>query len=179
MNIEQYLSMLEEKGITLSSRQLEQFEIYFETLVEWNEKMNLTAITEDIVTELDSKLKDVGFSDSAIKNAKENLEITLGKLKIFSEGRKNIISDFIAIPSHYTNDYEKIVKELSEAFEEINNLVKDIEQSLESYIKSSPAFITEFLSPEGIMTKKRSIDTQISDNRNKIKVSFLRSRRLG
>ena len=38
--------MLEEKGITLSSRQLEQFEIYFETLVEWNEKMNLTAITE-------------------------------------------------------------------------------------------------------------------------------------
>ncbi len=38
MNIEQFQSMLEEKGITLSSRQLEQFEIYFETLVEWNEK---------------------------------------------------------------------------------------------------------------------------------------------
>ena len=34
------------EGITLSSRQLEQFKIYFETLVEWNEKMNLTAITE-------------------------------------------------------------------------------------------------------------------------------------
>ncbi|CAH2464153.1 MULTISPECIES: 16S rRNA (guanine(527)-N(7))-methyltransferase RsmG [Bacillus] len=46
MNIEQFQSMLEEKGISLSSRQLEQFEIYFETLVEWNEKMNLTAITE-------------------------------------------------------------------------------------------------------------------------------------
>ena len=37
MNIEQFQSMLEE-GITLSSRQLEQFKIYFETLVEWNEK---------------------------------------------------------------------------------------------------------------------------------------------
>ena len=46
MNIEQFQSMLEEKGITLSSRQLEQFKIYFETLVEWNEKMKLTAITE-------------------------------------------------------------------------------------------------------------------------------------
>ncbi|WP_078550318.1 16S rRNA (guanine(527)-N(7))-methyltransferase RsmG [Litchfieldia alkalitelluris] len=37
---------LEEKGISLSSRQLEQFEQYFQLLVEWNEKMNLTAITE-------------------------------------------------------------------------------------------------------------------------------------
>ena len=45
MNIEQFQSMLEER-ITLSSRQLKQFKIYFETLVEWNEKMNLTAITE-------------------------------------------------------------------------------------------------------------------------------------
>ena len=33
-------------GINLSQRQLEQFEIYHRLLVEWNEKMNLTAITE-------------------------------------------------------------------------------------------------------------------------------------
>ncbi|MDR7000007.1 16S rRNA (guanine(527)-N(7))-methyltransferase RsmG [Neobacillus niacini] len=46
MNFEQFEAMLREKGITLSSRQLEQFEIYYETLVEWNEKMNLTAITD-------------------------------------------------------------------------------------------------------------------------------------
>ena len=37
MNIEQFQSMLEER-VSPSSRQLEQFEIYFETLVEWNEK---------------------------------------------------------------------------------------------------------------------------------------------
>ena len=46
MNTEQFKSMLEEKGITLTSLQLEQYEQYFQTLVEWNEKMNLTAITE-------------------------------------------------------------------------------------------------------------------------------------
>ncbi|UOY91369.1 16S rRNA (guanine(527)-N(7))-methyltransferase RsmG [Ectobacillus sp. JY-23] len=46
MNIEQFQSMLGEKGITLSPLQLQQFEIYYKTLVEWNEKMNLTAITE-------------------------------------------------------------------------------------------------------------------------------------
>lgn len=46
MNTEQFESMLKEKGITLSSKQLEQYETYFQTLVEWNEKMNLTAITD-------------------------------------------------------------------------------------------------------------------------------------
>ena len=46
MKIEQFQMMLREKGISLSPRQLEQYEIYYRTLVEWNEKMNLTAITE-------------------------------------------------------------------------------------------------------------------------------------
>jgi len=46
MIIEQFEANLREKGITLSSAQLDQFEKYFETLVEWNEKMNLTAITD-------------------------------------------------------------------------------------------------------------------------------------
>jgi 16S rRNA (guanine527-N7)-methyltransferase len=46
MIIEQFAANLREKGISLSSEQLGQFEMYFETLVEWNEKMNLTAITD-------------------------------------------------------------------------------------------------------------------------------------
>ena len=33
-------------GYTLDERQLQQFERYYELLVEWNEKMNLTAITQ-------------------------------------------------------------------------------------------------------------------------------------
>lgn len=46
MKIEQFETMLKEKGINLSPLQLQQFEKYYETLVEWNEKMNLTAITD-------------------------------------------------------------------------------------------------------------------------------------
>ncbi len=46
MNTEQFKAMLLEKGITLSDEQLDQFDKYFHTLVEWNEKMNLTAITD-------------------------------------------------------------------------------------------------------------------------------------
>jgi 16S rRNA (guanine527-N7)-methyltransferase len=45
MNKEQFKQLLHAKGIELSSEQLTQFDLYYETLVEWNEKMNLTAIT--------------------------------------------------------------------------------------------------------------------------------------
>lgn len=46
MNAQQFQNMLQEKGISLSPEQLQQFERYYELLIEWNEKMNLTAITE-------------------------------------------------------------------------------------------------------------------------------------
>lgn len=46
MNQEQFIQALQDKGITLSQQQIKQFELYYQTLVEWNEKMNLTAITK-------------------------------------------------------------------------------------------------------------------------------------
>lgn len=46
MNQEQFLEALKNKGIILSKKQIQQFELYYQTLVEWNEKMNLTAITQ-------------------------------------------------------------------------------------------------------------------------------------
>ncbi|MBA9085923.1 16S rRNA (guanine527-N7)-methyltransferase [Fontibacillus solani] len=39
-------ALLLEHGIDLTTTQLEQFETYYEELVTWNEKMNLTGITE-------------------------------------------------------------------------------------------------------------------------------------
>ena len=42
----QFLSDLEKLGVSLTKKQIDQFLIYYEMLVEWNEKINLTAITE-------------------------------------------------------------------------------------------------------------------------------------
>lgn len=46
MNPEQFVESLKEKGIILTDEQIRQFELYFDTLVEWNEKINLTALTD-------------------------------------------------------------------------------------------------------------------------------------
>jgi 16S rRNA (guanine527-N7)-methyltransferase len=47
MNKEQFKAMLADRGILLSDKQMEQFDTYYKVLVEWNEKMNLTAITDE------------------------------------------------------------------------------------------------------------------------------------
>lgn len=47
MNELEFIKKLEEKGIVLTAQQRNQFKQYFDILVEWNEKMNLTAITDE------------------------------------------------------------------------------------------------------------------------------------
>src|SRR5690606_8914667 len=98
MNKEQFRNSLQEKGIHLTDEQMEQFDTYYRVLVEWNEKMNLTAITDeeevylkhfyDSITaafyfDFNKKLKvcDVGagagFPSLPIKIAFPNIDVTI------------------------------------------------------------------------------------------------------
>lgn len=47
MSVEWLSKKLSEHGIELTETQKEQFQTYYQLLVEWNEKMNLTSITEE------------------------------------------------------------------------------------------------------------------------------------
>lgn len=46
MNIEEFIKELKAQNIEINEYQLNQFDKYYNLLVEWNKKMNLTAITE-------------------------------------------------------------------------------------------------------------------------------------
>ena len=94
----QFEKDLQEIGVNLSEQQIQQFLTYYEMLVEWNEVMNLTAITEydevmkkhfvDSVSLIkaydvtkDATVIDVGtgagFPGLALKIAYPNLKVTL------------------------------------------------------------------------------------------------------
>lgn len=133
-----------------------------------NFQKELEAITEDIVTELDAKLKDSGFSSAASKKAKEDLDSLVGKLKVYAEGRRNIFTDYASLKGHSDDENENFAKDAIKALDEIASLVKEIEGAVQNYASTTPNFIDEFLSPEGIITKKRNIDRNIQENLQKI-----------
>lgn len=106
MKISEFVEACKQIGINLSAPQLEQFRKYAELLIEWNEKMNLTAIVEleeiyekhffdclliSSVTKIEGSLCDVGagagFPSIPLKIAFPQLKVTilepLGKRVIF------------------------------------------------------------------------------------------------
>lgn len=146
-NLQKQIAQLEEKRTDLQTK--------------------LAEITEDIVKKLDEKLKDAGFSENALKKAKEELETTFSKLQIFVEGRKNIFSD-MAVQNLSLQEYKNAVNEATDAFSDTIAQLETLKSCLTEYQNASPAFITEFLSPQGIMTKKRDIDEQIHKNLSEV-----------
>lgn len=151
--------------ITENDKQVDSFKNQIQKLEEkrLDLQSTLAQITEDIVKTLDEKLKDAGFSENALKKAKDELETKINKLKIFVEGRKNIFGDMIS-QNLASQDYKDAVCQAEKAFEDTFNQLNEIQVAISEYQNASPAFITEFLSPQGIMTKKRDIDEQINQN---------------
>ena len=170
-NIESFHNNIEMSGsqITENDRQTDALRVKIGDLERQRGDLQgeLASITEDIVSKLDEKLKNAGFSEGAMRIAKEKLDTNLSKLKIYVTGRKNIFNDF-SIQSHSSDDSSKMLEVATKAFIETENQIVELENSLNEYLDASPSFITEFLSPEGIMTQKRAIDSKINENLSKI-----------
>ncbi len=128
----------------------------------------LASITEDIVTELDAKLKNAGYSSSSNRSAKEELDTQLEKIRIFVTGRANIFSDYSSLPSPSSKDAQKFSGDALQAFKDLGSMLEGLSTCIDKYTKTTPQFIDDFLSPEGIITKKRAIDEAIEANYTQI-----------
>ncbi len=128
----------------------------------------LQAITEDIVTELDKKLRDAGYSSHARAEAEGSVDGIVGQLKVLVSGRKNIFADFAQLHNPSETDTRRFADNAVSSFTEIESLLAKLGTSIDVYRKTSPGFIDDFLSPEGIITRKRFIDSEIQNNRAEI-----------
>lgn len=146
---------------TLAAKSADEIDDLTKKIADFQKELG--EITEDIVRELDTKLKDSGYSSNAAKIAKEELDSSLAKLKIFAEGRKNIFSDYASLSGHSDSENQKIVQDAIRAFEEVCTISGTIEEAALKYESAMPDFIEDFTSPEGIITKKRGIDSKILD----------------
>lgn len=132
-------------------------------------------ITEDIVTELDKRLNSSGYSSKDRATCEAEVFKTLEKLSILVEGRKNILQDIVASDDINKKDLDK---KLLSAFTELEQLVQQLSEKLKIYKSMSFSFIDEFLSPEGIITKKRNIDKIIADNKKIIETLRSENKRI-
>ncbi len=128
-------------------------------------KSELEEITDDIVTQLDSRLRDAGYSSAARQKAQENVEFVIGQIRVLVSGRKGIFEDFSKLHDPVESDVQKFGANAVSSFTELEKLVQELEGVFKSYAATTPQFIDDFLSPEGIITKKRGIDRKIDENR--------------
>ncbi|MDR2159130.1 MAG: AAA family ATPase [Treponema sp.] len=151
---------------------------------------NLEAITDDIVAALDAGLREAGYSTAERRNAEDGLNETLVRLRTVLTGREALLRDLAAAakralspvsgetegtagPGSLTagvtpEELRRIAENLAAGLAEA---AADAERALglfESYRKSTPSFIDDFLAPEGIITKKRSLDGMIRGAREGI-----------
>lgn len=146
-----------EKEIDSLSRRIEEHEKNEAAL-----QKDLTEITDVIVTQLDAKLKESGYSHKERETIEEQIDNQLQSALVQVQSRLDRIADAETLDAQSgPSDTASLAGFLKEMLGKIDGL----KISIESLKQAVPSFIDEFLAPEGIITKKRSIDEHIETHR--------------
>jgi chromosome segregation protein len=123
----------------------------------------LDAITEDIVAQLDARLKESGYSTQERHKAEEAIESLIAAVQARLSGKGAILQDLGALRDTAGNEArDAVVAKAAEDLAATASQLEELARRYQEYKKTTPSFIDEFLSPEGIITKKRSIDREIA-----------------
>ncbi|MCL2068022.1 MAG: AAA family ATPase, partial [Treponema sp.] len=133
---------------------------------------NLAVITDDIVAKLDAGLKKAGYSAAERRSAETALHETLGRLRTILAGRETLIRDLASAAAGGAAVEGAELKRIAERLAAtLADAAADAEKAIslfENYREQSPAFIDEFLSPQGIITQKRALDEKIREAKDGI-----------
>ncbi len=125
-------------------------------------RQRLDEITEDIVAQLDARLRDSGYSGQERESAERSIEALIGSIRSRLSGKAVLMEDLARMTSAPASDLGSIIEKTKRDLEEAAAKAEELGVRYEDYKKTTPSFIDEFLSPEGIITKKRAIDREIA-----------------
>jgi chromosome segregation protein len=126
-------------------------------------RVQLRAITEDIVTQLDARLKEMGYSANERRSVEQSIAETLQSLRIQLSGKMTLLEDAARVESTARPVRDKIVENTLAMLRESLEKLTTLDGLFQRYHAFAPSFLDEFLAPQGIITRKREIDEQIND----------------
>lgn len=147
-----------EKSITQKEQDLVDAEKRREDL-----QLSLREITDDIVTQLDSKLKETGYSRSERSGMEEEILKIVDTMQIQLKSKASMLEDILKLDE---GEKKKTLEMAREAFGSGAEAASRLSELFERYKSAVPSFIDEFLAPEGIITRKRDIDRMIEETGN-------------
>ncbi len=130
-------------------------------------RRRLDAITEDIVAQLDARLRESGYSGAERRAAEESIESLIAAVQARISGKGAILEDLGRLggaggDATAVSARDAVVAKAAADLAETAAKVEELKARYQEYKKTTPSFIDEFLSPEGIITKKRAIDREIA-----------------
>jgi len=132
-------------------------------------QQEVRAITDDIVDQLDRKLKASGYSGARRSQLEEQITHELDAIEMQVHAREGLYRDAGSFEHHSQEQGRRLYEGLVAAYERISERVRELRGAFAEYREASPSFLDEFLAPEGIITKKREIDTKMERSRESIR----------
>ncbi len=141
-------------------------------------RQELKELTDAIVVELDKKLKESGYSYKERREVEREIKEHSRSLLLRLSGKSRITADYISTMTVHSAGHEQYFKELLTSLTATVEDVQELDSLIDRYIGMTPSFLDEFLSPEGIITKKRKSDDALSRSLDQVRQLNLEIREL-
>jgi chromosome segregation protein len=158
-DIQQYGARINNNESTILN--LASEETHLEEIVD-KLRAELREIIEKIVTQLDQELKEIGYSVQARKEEEEKILFLIKSIKIQIAGKKKLLEDFSLLAEESGNK-KNIMASTILFMDDSLELLTELAGLFNDYQQHTPSFLEDFLAPEGIITQKRKVDQEISD----------------
>lgn len=127
----------------------------------------LQELTDQIVVEIDKRLRESGYSIQARTKAEQAFLDRLMRIRTSIDERKTFTRQIITLLKENERKISSVVAEWASFLQDLEDSFESLAQLFNHYDRTIPSFIDELIAPEGVITQKHTIDQDLVDSRNK------------